>query len=127
MKGRYSFPRSERLKSSSTISELFQKGHAISLAPLFARYRIREEPVNGSNLQIAFTVSKKNFQKAVTRNRIKRLMREAFRLHAPPLRDKLRSMNKCLELVIVFGGKELPDYETVEKKMTRLLGKIENG
>lgn len=78
-----------------------------------------------SSLQAGFTVNKKNFKKAVDRNRIKRVMRESYRLQKNDLKTEIEKCSKNLALFFIYTGKELPEYELVFKKTGSVLEKIE--
>ncbi|MEL6358617.1 MAG: ribonuclease P protein component [Bacteroidota bacterium] len=75
---RATFKQEERLKSRKRIEELFKEGKAVNLPPLRLLYLPCDELPNH---QVLFTVSKKRFKRAVTRNKLKRRMREAYRLN----------------------------------------------
>lgn len=79
-----------------------------------------------SPLQAGFSVSARHFKKAVDRNRIKRLMREAYRLQKNNLRVKLEENNKNLAVFFIFTGNQLPQYDEVFKKIHIALNRIEN-
>jgi ribonuclease P protein component len=76
-------------------------------------------------LQAGFTVSARNFKKAVDRNRIKRLMREAYRLQKNPLREHLQESRKSIAVFFVYTGNELPQYDVVFEKINAALQKLE--
>jgi ribonuclease P protein component len=83
-----------------------------------------------SNLKGGFTASKKNFKKAAERNRIKRLLREAYRIHKAPLLEKAAERQLQLEVFFVFTDKTMPSFALIEEKMKyciRRLGKIVEG
>ena len=64
-----------------------------------------------------FSVSKKQFKKAVDRNRVKRLMREAWRLHKQKLTTQAKEKHITLEVFFVFTDRTLPSFSLVEEKM----------
>ena len=76
-------------------------------------------------MQAGFTVSARNFKKAVDRNRIKRLMREAYRLQKNPLREHLQESRKSIAVFFVYTGNELPQYDVVFEKINAALQKLE--
>jgi len=80
-----------------------------------------------SSLQMGVTVSKKHFKRAVDRNRIKRLTREAYRLSKQELQQKLENSDKQLLLFFIFTGKELPDFLLVKEKVQVILRKLMEG
>ena len=75
-------------------------------------------------LQAAVSVSSRIFKKAVDRNRIKRMMREAYRLQKPLLEQKLMGANKRLSVFFIYTGKQMPEYNPLEQAMQKLLKKL---
>lgn len=113
----------EKLKSRKLIDEVFKKGRSFTDFPFRIIYLFPEE--NKSQLQAGFAVSSKNFKRAVDRNRIKRLMREAYRLQKNPLQVALQEKQNNLVVFIVFTGKELPVFTETKDKIKSLLTRLE--
>ncbi len=116
---RFSFSAPERIKSRKLIGQLFEKGQSFSHFPFRAVYIFPGK--NRSYLQAAFSVSAKNFKKATQRNRIKRLMRESYRLKNEPLKTFLKQNEMYLAIFIIFTGKEIPAFDHVSQKMNSVL------
>jgi ribonuclease P protein component len=72
-------------------------------------------------IQAGVSVTKRRFKKAVTRNRIKRLMREAYRLHK---NDVFNTISTSYAFMFLYIGKQEPTFEEIEKAMVRLLEKF---
>ena len=93
-------------------------------------YRVLYLPVAGADgrlpcpLQAGITVSSKNFKKAVHRNKIKRLTREAYRLQKPALQQKLTETGQQLMLFLIYTGKEIPDFLLAKEKVKVILDKL---
>ncbi len=84
---RFTFKPAEKLKSLKLIGQIFKEGKSFSHFPFRVVYLFSEK--DKSFLRAAFSVSSRNFKKAVDRNRIKRLMREAYRLQKNSFQTKL--------------------------------------
>lgn len=112
----------EKLKSRKLIQQLFKEGKSFSHFPFRVIYIQPEN--NHSHLQSAFSVSSKNFKKAVDRNRIKRLMREAYRLQKFSLQNELEESGKYLAVFIIYTGNEIPVYNAISEKMAAALNRL---
>lgn len=84
-----------------------------------------ENEIQTSCLQAGFTVSSRLFKKAVDRNRIKRLMRESYRLQKNNLKISLEEKHKNLAVFFIYTGKELPNYNNVFEKIGSALKRLE--
>ncbi|MFZ1528549.1 MAG: ribonuclease P protein component [Ferruginibacter sp.] len=118
---RYFYRRANKLKSRKTIERLFKEGKNFSNFP-FRVYWLPGDP--GSILQAGVGVPARHFKKAVERNRIKRLMREAWRLQKNPLEQMLAQQEKSLCVFILYSGTDLPGYDTIFEKTTHVLNRL---
>ncbi len=123
---KFPFGRKERLKSRKLIASIFQEKQSSGAYPL--RFFWQCLPPDSSSLtsvQVGFSVPKKKFKSAVKRNRIKRLIREAYRLQGSPL---LHSFIQEQEIKLiglwVFVGDSLPDYSEIEKALIKSVNKL---
>ena len=112
-----SFPKKERLKSKKLFERVFQDGKPLKQYPLKLIY-LRAELTEDVKCQAGMAVPKRRIRKAVKRNRIKRLMREAYRLNKEPIFNKMLGN---YALLFLYLGKEGPEYSEVEGSMKTLL------
>ena len=118
---RYCFTKEDKLKSRKAIEHLFAKGKSFSNFP----FRVIWHPNNEKAvLQVGVGVSSRNFKKAVDRNRIKRLMREAYRLQKNILQDHLKEKQVSMSVFFLYQGKELPNYKDVYEKIGTALTRL---
>ncbi|MBC8035538.1 MAG: ribonuclease P protein component [Chitinophagaceae bacterium] len=118
----FTLGKTERLKSRKRIDQLFKEGKAFSVSPLRVLYTF--PPNAPSSLQAGFSASSRNFKKAVDRNRIKRLTREAYRLKKNELEQVLTVNKTNLTLFLIYTGKVLPEYTLMEEKMQVVINKL---
>ncbi len=123
MPKQFAFPKQEKLKSRKLIDSLFAQRESFARHPLRVMYHFE----NGTLpiLQAGVTASKKHFKKAVDRNRIKRLMREAYRLQKGPLKTLIEEKSLHCYLFFVFTDKTLPDFATIKESMKLCLTHLE--
>jgi len=115
---RLTFNKHEKLKSQKAIEQLFAEGQSVSAYPLRLVYKKNEH-----GLKVGVSASKRNFKKAVDRIRVKRLLREAYRLNKSMLIDhKIDNYT----LMILYISKEIPDFKLVDTKMKKLLSKLKD-
>ena len=127
MRKQFTLGKEERLKSRKQIEHLFDKGKSFVVSPFRVYFIVNSElPIqrNGGGLKFGAGVSAKNFKKAVYRNRIKRLTREAWRLQKNEIRDMVKETQRQLNVFFIYTGKELPDFTTVKDKVAIALKKL---
>jgi ribonuclease P protein component len=117
------FKKSERLCSKKAIAELFENGKAFYSFPFQIIWTKTESEIIYP-AQVAISVSKRTFKKAVTRNLIKRRIREAYRKEKQVLYDFLSSHNIHISFIIIFKDSAVPEYVTIEKAISNSLNKL---
>ena len=121
MTATYSYNTKEKLKSRKLLDELFTKARSFSVFPVKVFYMPLPEPVDHP-VKAGVGVSAKNFRKAVDRNRIKRLLRECYRLNkmlVPVNEDR-----KPVAVFFLYIGKEMPEFLLLNEKMKLVLTKL---
>ncbi len=114
------YPKSEKLKSRKSIGLLFKSGKRIYKFP-FTIIFIQENHID-SCVKFGVSVSKRNFKKATDRNRIKRLMRECYRLNKNVLYPKIISP---ISIMIIYNHNEIITYEEMEKRYKTLINSVD--
>lgn len=116
----FTFPKKEKLKSKKRIEQLFREGRSMSQFPLRLIY-LETEPSQEVKIQAALAVPKKNFKIAVKRNRIKRLLRESYRLNKDVVFNNIEGN---FAFLFLYLGKDMPSYHRVEGSMKQILQKF---
>ena len=118
---RYFLKKTDRLKSRKAIDIMFTKGKSFSNYPFRILWMNVE---NEDGLKAGFSASIKNFKKATDRNKIKRLVREAYRLQKNDLAVQLSLNKKAINVFFIYTGKEVPTYDLIFEKMGNVLKRI---
>jgi ribonuclease P protein component len=119
------FRKPERMVSQKLIDELFSGGHSCSLAayPLRMVYMVRERQQGAEPVQLLISVPKKRLHHAVDRNRLKRQVREAYRLNKHRLESTLPD-NEQLVVAFIWLAEGLESTDTVAARVKSLLKRI---
>jgi len=118
----FGFPKSERLKSRKEIGTLFKSGSSIGVYPLRAVWKVGQDIEKMGALQVAVSVPKKKFRRAVDRNRLRRQVRESYRLRRGQLNMQVIPP---VSLMILYTGVEALPYTVIDAAMNRMLRKLQ--
>lgn len=121
---RFGFGRKEKLKSRKQIEELFLKGRNFAVFPLRVTYQFL--PSEESVVQVGVTVGKRYFKKAVDRNRIKRLLRETYRLQKMPLSEAMKEKKFKAFIFFVYTDKTITSFTVIKEAMNKCLLRLHN-
>ncbi|MCT4629782.1 ribonuclease P protein component [Winogradskyella sp.] len=118
----FNYSKKDKLKSKKVIEQLFSEGKAITAYPLRLIY-LNTEHEDGSILKTGVSVSKRLHKTAVSRNKIKRLLREAYRLNKPLY---FNNSSTSYAFMILYLSKDGTTFEGLNGKMKLLFEKFLN-
>ena len=111
------FPKHQKLKSQKDIKALFEEGKIVTKYPV----KLLWLPLSQQDTRAGFAVAKRNFKSAVTRNKIKRLMREAYRLQKQEIQGQGKTF---FTLLFLYVGKDVVSFKTIDKAVLGALKKL---
>ena len=119
----FSFKKEERLTSTKVIGRMFKEGQSFGQYPLRLVWLPQgsDSPVP---LQVVVSVPKKRFKKAVDRNRIRRRVREAYRLNKGRIYQRLDGRGARFALMIIYTGQEEMSFEVIDQAMRQMLARF---
>lgn len=125
MTGTNTFPKQERLSGHAEIDRLFKTGNSIAVPPLKFLYALPGDAVPVP-VRVLITVPIRKFKRSVDRNRIRRKIREAYRLNKTSLVSKHIQAGSRILLGIIYVGDEAdPDYSYLENSLIQCIGRLE--
>jgi len=121
--------KSEILRGYSVFSEILKNGESIQSSALQCYFKKQKKERNSLAVRVGFAVPRRNVALAVDRNRLKRLMREAFRMNKEELREAVGQKDLQLALVFIFrnagrGNIRRIHYGTIENDIKDVMSKI---
>ena len=124
MPATFTYNKKEKLKSKKLLDELFTQGNSFVVFPIKIFFKVVENKLPDTTIQVGVGVSKKYLKHATKRNRIKRLLRETYRQNKLSLHELLNNNNKQLTVFFLYIDKELISYQTLENKMKIAIEKL---
>ncbi|MBQ0142832.1 MAG: ribonuclease P protein component [Prevotellaceae bacterium] len=123
----HTLDKSERICSKLIVNDLFERQSASCVAfPIRVVYSLLPKHVGMADNAILVSVPKKKFHHAVDRNRIKRQIREAYRMNKDLLTSTSKYGDEMLAMAFVCITDQPCSSETINKSMIKLLKKISN-
>lgn len=119
----FEFSKRERLVSHGETERLFQKGEKFMAYPFSVRYM--SLAAEAGNISVLLTSPKRYQKHSVCRNRVKRLLRESYRLNSRSLKDFVKNNPQRLVISVSLVSKQLPTYSLTEHKMKEILSALE--
>lgn len=121
----FSFSKNEKLCGEIRIGKLFSEGKAFIVFPLRVVF-LKSDEHSGTSVKVMISVPKKKIRKAVDRNRIKRLIREAYRINKPAFVSEIKEKDLHLHIAFTYVSDKESDFSHINEKIHLALGKILN-
>jgi ribonuclease P protein component len=119
---RFSFTKKERLCSRTLTKALFKSGKSFLEYPIRVQWKSVSE--QEANSQLLISVPKRRFKKAVDRNRLKRLIRESYRLNKTELLNIWQEDGKYFALAFVYIGNNIVGFDQIDSAMKNIVKKL---
>lgn len=119
----FTLSKNERLCRRKLIDRLFDNGSSFLIYP----YKVMWMDFDMESkypAQFGITASKKNFKRAVQRNQIKRLSREAYRLNKHILYSSLTEPGKVRAFMFIYVARDILTFRQIENKIILILQRL---
>ncbi len=116
----FSYNARKKLKNRKLIRLVFEKGDNFVMYPVRVFYSFGEENLDYP-LKVGVGTTKRKFHLAVHRSRIRRLLRESYRLHQGPLFHWVNCSGKTLGVYLLYIGKDLPESQALAGLMPKII------
>jgi ribonuclease P protein component len=125
MRGHFTFSKEERLTGKTSIDQLFNEGKSINVFPFRIFFKLVDTP-DEPVARLLIAIPKKKVKHAVNRNRLRRLVREAYRLNRTEFLTWLETKSVRLHFALIYTGEGIDlTYKDIEAKITACLVKLE--
>lgn len=119
----FSFRKEEIIRKKKQIDLLFNEGSIYFIHPFKVIY-LPLKPETASPAQILISISKRSFKHAADRNRIKRQIREVYRLNKHELYQYLNEKQTGCLLAVIYSGQVMHDTDFLEKKIKAVIKRL---
>ena len=123
MNNNNSYGKEEKLKSRKLLGTVFGTGKSFLNFPVKVSFQLLEQPLDFP-VKAGVGVSTRYFKRAVDRNRVKRLLRETYRLNKSPLIQYCTLNNLQLAVFFLYVDKQLPEFEALQTIMQGALKRL---
>jgi ribonuclease P protein component len=120
---RNTFRKPEKLCSQNQIDRLFAEGKSLA-SRQFRLIYLETDETGQPTVKVLIAVSKKNFKHAVSRNRMKRLVREAYRTSKHKVLEKYKKLGKHCNIAFIFTGKKYATQQETNIAINELLDRL---
>ena len=117
---RFTFTKKERVTGDRRIEALFTRGRSFMAYPFRVVFLEYDQPFPVP-VSIVVSIPKKRIRSAVKRNRVKRQVREAYRLNKHRMEGPMSQIDRHVDIAFVYVKDEVPDYSLVEKGIRKAL------
>ena len=119
-KNELTFAKAEHLKSKKVMEDVFENGKTLKKFPFVLKY-MKCDFEKGASVQIVISVPKRKIKKATGRNRVRRQIKEVYRLNKKELLEIVNQQGENLALFLIYTGEEKVEYTFIDSKLKLLL------